>query len=93
MVSDRTATRKNKNVKLHVSCSDEDKVNFDGDENEADGAGGAGSWGTMVAEDEWKDRHQQRKLDKVSEVKLEDVIIASASDDGTTQIWKPLQVS
>ena len=62
-------------------------------ENDDDAGGGADSWGRMVEEDEWKERHQQKKLDKVSEVKLEDVIIASASDDGTTQLWKPLQVS
>lgn len=43
-------------------------------------------------EEDWKNRHEKKKLEKESDVNLEDVIIASASDDGTTQLWKPLQV-
>ena len=46
----------------------------------------------MTATEEWAEEHQKKKLDKVSKVKMENVSVVTASDDGTVQMWKPLQV-
>ena len=48
-------------------------------------------WVTMVEEGDWRDRHDKARLDK-KDVKLEEVLAASASDDGTVRLWKPLEV-
>ena len=48
-------------------------------------------WATMTEEDDWAEKHQKVKLNK--QVKVEDVVVASCSDDGTIRVWRPLQVS
>ena len=47
----------------------------------------------MTATEEWKDAHSKKKLDKVEMVRLENVVVATASDDAMTHLWKPLQVN
>ncbi|XP_033107315.1 telomerase protein component 1-like [Anneissia japonica] len=51
------------------------------------------SWVTESLVNEWKDTHKMKKLDKVKdkEVMMEDVLLALAADDGSVQVWKPLQ--
>ncbi|XP_022100533.1 telomerase protein component 1-like [Acanthaster planci] len=48
-------------------------------------------WSSMVAKEEWKDKHEKRKLDKVEMVRLENVVVATGGDDAMTHLWKPLQ--
>ena len=64
--------------------------NLDFDDN--DDTEPATSWASMTATEEWAEEHQKKKLDKVSKVKMENVSVVTASDDGTVQMWKPLQV-
>lgn len=52
---------------------------------------GATDWGAMVDEENWKSSHSQKKLDKQTP-KIEEVTVATCSDDGTITIWRPLQV-
>lgn len=49
------------------------------------------SWATIMAKDEWKEGHMKKKMNKGSKVNLEEVTVASSSEDGTCQLWKPLQ--
>ena len=51
----------------------------------------ASDWGTMVEEDAWLDKHAKAKISKDS-YKVDDLVIGSCSDDGTVQLWKPLEV-
>ena len=48
-------------------------------------------WATMMEEDEWRSEHEKARLDKTM-VKVKDVVVASCCDDGTVQLWQPLQV-
>ncbi|XP_030829174.1 telomerase protein component 1 [Strongylocentrotus purpuratus] len=80
-------------VDIHIPNADPDvpiKDDVDSDHEGEDDAPGA-KWSDVMDEEDWKNRHEKKKLEKDSDVNLEDVIIASASDDGTTQLWKPLQ--
>ena len=47
-------------------------------------------WATITEEEIWKSQHDQTKLDKKN-AQVKDVLVASASDDGTLCIWRPLQ--
>lgn len=48
-------------------------------------------WGTMAEESDWADKHDKTKLNK-RDIKVEDVVVGSCSDDGTLRLWRPLQV-
>ncbi|XP_071492969.1 telomerase protein component 1-like [Diadema antillarum] len=78
-------------VDIHVPDLDPDDKEINFDEEYTPKETGGVEWAAIMAEEDWKERHEKKKLDKVSKVKLEDVIVASASEDGTTQLWKPLQ--
>ena len=51
-----------------------------------------GEWGAMEDGDEDGNKADQRQLERAQQVKVEDVIVASCSDDGTVQVWRPLEV-
>ncbi|XP_063952437.1 telomerase protein component 1-like isoform X2 [Lytechinus pictus] len=79
-------------VDIHIPDrgSDVPAIDDDSDDEGKDDTPGA-NWSDMMAEEEWKNRHGKKKLDKDANINLEEIMIASASDDGTTQLWKPLQ--
>jgi len=45
----------------------------------------------MADDEDWLEKHSVMKLDK-KEVKIGEVLVVSASDDGTVNLWKPLEV-
>jgi len=47
-------------------------------------------WATMVEVEEWQEKHEA-KLRK-DDIKLDSVMVASCSDDGTLRIWLPTLV-
>ncbi|XP_074640264.1 telomerase protein component 1-like isoform X2 [Tubulanus polymorphus] len=47
-------------------------------------------WGNIVESFEWEEKHKKVKTEK-SQSKVETVIVATCSDDGTVKLWKPLQ--
>ena len=50
------------------------------------------SWADLIVEEEWKDKHESVRKERKDE-KVEKVLVASCSDDGTIRIWLPLQVT
>jgi len=52
---------------------------------------GATDWATMAEEEEWQEKHDEVKLRK-DDIKLDSVLVASCSDDGTLRIWLPTLV-
>jgi len=48
-------------------------------------------WATMVEMAEWQERHDEVKMRK-DDVRLDSVMVASCSDDGTLRIWLPTLV-
>ena len=48
-------------------------------------------WATMAEEEDWNEQHDKSRLAKKDVV--EDVLVASCSDDGTIRLWRPLLVS
>nr|XP_054750200.1 telomerase protein component 1-like [Lytechinus pictus] len=85
-------SQKANKVDIHIPerGSDVPAIDVDSDDEGKDDTPGA-NWSDMMAEEEWKNRHEKKKLDKDANINLEEIMIASASDDGTTQLWKPLQ--
>lgn len=51
----------------------------------------ADDWATMADEEDWKTEHDKVKLEK-RDIKVEEVLVGSCSDDGTIRIWQPVQV-
>ena len=49
-------------------------------------------WATEMDAEDWRTKHQKIKLDK-KDWSVEDVLVASASADGTIRLWRPLVVS
>lgn len=52
----------------------------------------AESWADITEQEEWMDKHSASKVAKDT-VKLDDLILASCSDDGAVNMWRPLEVS
>jgi len=48
-------------------------------------------WAAAVEEEKWQEKHDEVKLRK-DDVRLESVMVASCSDDGTLRIWLPTLV-
>jgi len=48
-------------------------------------------WATMVEAEEWQEKHDEAKLRK-DDVKVDSIMVASCSDDGTLRIWLPTLV-
>ncbi len=57
----------------------------------AESVGELSSWAAQAEEEDWKAKHDKTKLDKM-DIQVEDVITASASDDGMIRLWQPIQV-
>lgn len=49
-------------------------------------------WATMADEEDWKMKHEELKVTK-KDVKVERVVLASCSDDGTIRLWLPIESS
>jgi telomerase protein component 1 len=45
-------------------------------------------WGTVMDEEDWKQKHEETKVRK-NTFKVESVMVASCSDDGTIRVWLP----
>ena len=62
------------------------------------GSAAVDDWGTEVEVEEWREDHEQQKVNKpqqqqrAGKVQHGDVIVASCSDDGTVNVWRPLRV-
>ena len=48
-------------------------------------------WATAVEVESWQEKHDEAKLRK-DDVKLDSVLVASCSDDGTLRVWLPTLV-
>ena len=55
-------------------------------------ATGNTSWADITEEEDWSAKHSAAKLSK-TDVKLEDLLVASCSEDGSVRTWRPLEVS
>jgi len=48
-------------------------------------------WAMMVEVEEWQVKHDEAKLRK-DDIRLDSVMVASCSDDGTLRVWLPTLV-
>ena len=48
-------------------------------------------WATMADEEEWVAKHEELKSNR-AEIKVERVVVATGSDDGTIRLWVPNEV-
>ena len=48
--------------------------------------------GAAAEHEEWLEKHEKARMDK-QDIKVVSVLSATCSDDGTANIWKPLEVN
>ena len=51
-----------------------------------------GDWATIMDDEDWKQKHDEVKVKKC-DIKVDSVMVASSSDDGTVRVWLPTLVS
>ena len=48
-------------------------------------------WATMADQEDWKTDHNKSRLEK-RDFHVQEVLVASCSDDGTVRLWHPVEV-